>query len=373
LPRASRRGRLNGVDAARGLALLGMFAVHLLPATGPDGARTLAEEVARGRSSAAFARPGRGGAGPGARTPDAVARAGLGRRVGGPARALPADRPAGTAAGRARLRLAIILTYYALLFTFAVPLLALGPRALAGLAVVVAIGVPVLSHVVRDDLPLKRGPSPALGDLGQPGVLLTELSLTGYYPALAWLAYLAAGMAVGRLALERRPVALALAVGGAVLAVGATVLSVLLISWAGDELPAGAGEQLMSGTTPATTAWWLVTAEPHSATPLDLAATIGSALAVLGLMLLLEPVVGRALLPLAWLGSMTLTLYTLHALAVADGVGPSDPELLWVVHAVAALVLATAVRRTNARGPVEQFVSWLSHAAAARVTAPSSR
>ena len=366
-------GRLNGVDAARGLALLGMFAVHLLPATGPDGARTLAEEVARGRSSAAFAvlagvalalAHGR-------RTP-LRGQAWAGASAGLLVRCLLIGL-LGLLLGGLGSGLAIILTYYALLFTFAVPLLPLGPRALAGLAVVVAIGVPVLSHVVRDDLPLKRGPSPALGDLGQPGVLLTELSLTGYYPALAWLAYLAAGMAVGRLALERRPVALALAVGGAVLAVGATVLSALLISWAGDELPAGAGEQLMSGTTPATTAWWLVTAEPHSATPLDLAATIGSALAVLGLMLLLEPVVGRALLPLAWLGSMTLTLYTLHALAVADGVGPSDPELLWVVHAVAALVLATAVRRTNARGPVEQFVSWLSHAAAARVTAPSSR
>jgi fucose 4-O-acetylase-like acetyltransferase len=180
-------------------------------------------------------------------------------------------------------------------------------------------------------------------------------------------------MAVGRLALDRRPVALRVTLTGIALAVGATVLSAVLASWAGDQLPAGAADQLMSGTTPATTAWWLVTAEPHSATPLDLAATIGSALALLGLMLLLEPLLGRALLPLAWLGSMTLTLYTLHTFALADGVGPSDPELLWGVHAVAALVLTTAVRRTNARGPVEHLVSWLSHAAAARVAAPSSR
>ena len=47
--------RLHGVDAARGLALAGMFAVHLLPATDPDGTSTWAEEIARGRSSAAFA------------------------------------------------------------------------------------------------------------------------------------------------------------------------------------------------------------------------------------------------------------------------------------------------------------------------------
>jgi len=365
--------RLNGVDAARGLALLGMFAVHLLPATGPDGSTTLAEEVARGRSSAAFALL----AGValalahGRRTP-LRGRAWAGASVGLLVRCLLIGL-LGLLLGGLDSGLAIILTYYALLFALAAPLLALGSRMLAGVACVAALGVPVLSHLVRDDLPLKRGPSPVLGDLGQPGVLLTELSLTGYYPVLAWLAYVAAGMAVGRLALDRRPVAVALTVGGAVLAVGATVLSAALTSWAGEELPAAAGELPMSGTTPATTAWWLVTAEPHSATPLDLAATIGSALAVLGLMLLLEPLLGWALLPLAWLGSMTLTLYALHVLAVADEVGPSDPELLWVVHAAAALVLATAVRRANARGPVEQLVSWLSHVAAARVTPAGSR
>jgi hypothetical protein len=52
---AQRSRRLAGVDAARGLAVLGMVAVHVLPATTDDGGVSLPEQIAGGRSSAAFA------------------------------------------------------------------------------------------------------------------------------------------------------------------------------------------------------------------------------------------------------------------------------------------------------------------------------
>jgi uncharacterized membrane protein YeiB len=84
-------------------------------------------------------------------------------------------------------------------------------------------------------------------------------------------------------------------------------------------------------------------------------------------MLLLAPRLGRALLPLSYLGSMTLTLYTMHVLAVADEVGPGDPQQLWVVHIVVALLVATAWRLAHARGPLEQLLSWPSRAVAVRV------
>jgi hypothetical protein len=352
-----------------------MFAVHLLPATDPDGTPTWSEEIARGRSSAAFALL--------AGVALALAH---GRQV-----PLSGRRWAGASAGllvRCLLigllglllgagdsGLAVILAYYAVLFALAAPLLGLGPRALAGIAVGVAVLVPSGSHLVRDDLAPKRGPSPVLGDLGDPGVLLTELTLTGYYPVLAWVAYLAAGMAVGRLALDRRPVALRLAVGGVALAVGSRLLSDALVSLpaAQEALPPDATETSHAGTTPPTTAWWLVIAEPHTATPLDLATTIGSALAVLGVMLLVVPTLGPALLPLAYMGSMTLTLYTVHVLAVADELGPSDREELWVAHAVTALLVATVWRLATRRGPLEQLVSWPSHAVAAKVAGAGSR
>jgi uncharacterized membrane protein len=358
-PVGERVGRLVGVDAARGVALLGMFAVHLLPATAADGSPTWTEELARGRSSAAFAllagvalalahgrrRPLRGSSW-------AAAAGGLAVRCG-------LIGLLGLLLGGLGSGLAIILTYYAVLFCLAIPLLGLEVRALAGVAVGSALLVPVLSHLVRGELSPLRGPSPVLSDLTEPGTLLAELTLTGYYPALAWVAYLAAGMAVGRLALDRRRVAVRLLLGGAALTLGALVVSaaLTLLPAADEALPAGATERVLHGTTPPTTGWWLVTAEPHSSTPLDLATTIGSALALLGLMLLLAPLLGRVLLPLAWLGSMTLTLYTLHVLAVADRVGPSDPEQLWVVHVVAALVVATVWRSAMPRGPLEELVS----------------
>jgi hypothetical protein len=60
---------------------------------------------------------------------------------------------------------------------------------------------------------------------------------------------------------------------------------------------------------------------------------------------------------------MTLTLYSLHVLAVADGVGPQDPEELFAVHVVVALLVGIGVRSHVARGPLEHVVSVASNAA----------
>jgi uncharacterized membrane protein len=46
--------RVGGVDVARGLALLGMFAVHVLPTFTGDGGPTTATVIAGGRSAATF-------------------------------------------------------------------------------------------------------------------------------------------------------------------------------------------------------------------------------------------------------------------------------------------------------------------------------
>jgi len=348
------RRRVAAVDAARALALVGMFAVHLLPGIDPDGSVSASDVIFRGRSSAAFAVL----AGVALSLTGRTSAAGLAVRcvlIG----------LLGLVLGSVDSGLAIILAYYAVLFALAIPLVRLSTRALAAAAVMVAIGVPVLSHVVRAGLPAKRGPSPVLADLGESATLLTELLLTGYYPALAWVAYLSAGLAVGRLDLHCRRVAAWLCGGGAALAVGTLVVSGVLVDLraARAALPPDAADLIVSGTTPPTTWWWLATAGPHSSTPLDLAHTIGTALAVLGLLLLLEPLLGRVLTPIAWVGSMTLTLYTLHVLAVADGVGPQDPAELFAVHVVVALLVGTAIRANVARGPLEHLVSVAANAA----------
>ena len=375
-PQAGRR--LQAVDAARGVALLGMMAVHVLPPTAAAGDVSWAHELARGRASAAFAVL--------AGVAIALSTGGTtpptGRRWQGAAAGLLVRCVLigllGLALGEADSGLAIILVYYALLFGLAAPLLGLPWRSLAGLAVGAALLVPTWSHVVRADLPPLRGPSPRFADLAELPTLLTELAVTGYYPALAWTTYLAAGLAVGRLDLRSTAVARRLLLVGIALAVSAHLLSAALVDHAvgTDGLRPTAADEIQHGTTPTSSGWWLTLAEPHSGTPLDLAATTGSALVLLGVALLLTPLVGRAILPLAWVGGMTLTLYSLHVLAVAYDIDPDDAEQRYVTHVVAAFVIAAGWRSWWPRGPLEQLVSWPSRATARHVSSragPRSR
>lgn len=363
------RVRLVGVDAARGIALVGMMAVHLMPGMEADGDPSWTDQIARGRAAAAFAllagvalalangrgQPPRG---------RAWAAAGAGLLVRCVCIAV-----LGFALGMLESGLAVILVNYSLLFAVAIPLLGLRAPALATLAVVVTVAVPIWSHVVRADLAPMRGASPVFVDITEPATLLSELMLTGYYPVLSWIAYLAAGMAVGRLDLADRRTAARLLLGGAALAVVAVVASQQLLQRpeARTALPAGVADQVRYGTAPPTTWWWLAIVEPHSTTPFDLAHTIGTALALLGGCLLLAPLLGRWMVPLAWAGSMTLTLYSLHVLAVALVPVSEHPGRVWMIQSLLAVGFAAYWRSSSPRGPLEQLVAWPAQWAAAAV------
>ena len=124
---------------------------------------------------------------------------------------------------------------------------------------------------------------------------------------------------------------------------------------------------------PTTTWWWLASDAPHSTTPVDLLHTTGTALAVLGAMLLLAGTLrgwgSWLLVPLAAAGSMPLTLYCLHLL-VLDAVAPGnrpDPMAFWAVQVVGALVLAPLWRHLVGRGPLEAGLAALTR----RVTGAS--
>jgi len=363
--------RLVGVDAARGVALVAMMAVHLLPGMEPDGSLSWSDQVFRGRAAAAFAllagvalalANGRGRPLQG-RT---WAAAGAGLLVRCVCIAV-----LGFALGRLGSGLAIILVNYALLFVLAIPLLGLRAPALAALATGATVAVPVWSHVVRAEMAPMRGPSPVFADLADPTTLLSELVLTGYYPVLAWVAYLAAGLAVGRLDLSDRRTAARLLLEGVALAILAVVASQQLLQRpeAQSALPAAVADQTRYGTTPPSTWWWLAIAQPHSTTPLDLAHTIGTALALLGGCLLLASVAGRWMVPLAWVGSMTLTLYTVHVLAVAAAPATEHPGTVWAIQVVVAFAIAAYWRSSSPRGPIEQLVAWPAQRAAAAVRA----
>jgi len=373
---ASKRTRLDGVDAARAVALAGMASVHILPVLTPAGAETAAGAIAAGRASALFA---------------VLAGVGIALGTGGPAPVSGGRAHAAAAAGLvvrgvlvaivgfALVELtppvAVILSYYGLLFVLATPLLRLRAPALAAAATVWCVAGPVLSHVLRAGRRAWPGDQPGFAALGAPADLLRELTLTGYYPVLPWLTYLLAGMAVGRLDLRSPRVAAGLLGGGAGLAVAAWAGSALLLGPGGGAAVLGPDlAERRYGTVPTDTWWWLAVEAPHTGTPFDLAHTTGTALAVLGVMLLLARAVPVLVWPLAAVGAMPLTLYTLHVTALAEfpvesaGAAGLTPGTLLVVHLVAALVIGTAVRAAGRRGPLEAVVRAASRTARHAVT-----
>ncbi|MGH3348478.1 MAG: heparan-alpha-glucosaminide N-acetyltransferase domain-containing protein, partial [Nocardioides sp.] len=349
-------------DVARCLALLGMVSTHVLAAATPEGEISWTQDLAGGRAAALFA------------VLAGVSLALLsGRRTPPTGRArLMAVRALGVRAlliaalgltlGMLDSGLAVILTYYGVMFLLALPFVGLGARSLAVLAAAWLVVVPVLSHQLRPSLPEARGDNAAWGQLADPLPMLSELLLTGYYPALPWLAYLFAGMAVGRSDLARRTVQAGLLVGGVVLAVGATRVSDVLTAdrFSAQELEeSGFG---MFGITPADgSADYLLLVAPHSSTPFDLAQTIGSSLAVIGgcllLLSVLPPAGVRFMAVLFGAGTMTLTLYSLHVWMRTDGVWPPEEEWAMSWYVVILGVIGGAFAAARVRGPLEAMVS----------------
>jgi uncharacterized membrane protein len=370
--------RLVGIDAARGIALIGMMSVHLISAADEDGARSLAWALADGKSAALFALLAGVGvafASGGRRRPHG--RAWLANAASLVVRAALIGT-VGLLLGLVVFRnsAAVILPYYALLFVLAIPLLSLSIRSLIAAAAVIAVAMPIISHLLRSHLPKAEVINPTFGDLlTDPLHLLTQLALTGVYPALPWTAYLCVGLAVGRSALtSRRTLLIVTASGLGLVALSVAVSRALLDLFGGRaELTTVALRSMLAyqfddlltfgpaGVTPTTSWWWLATMAPHSTTPLDLVYTIGVGLAVLGICLVIGRTTEAPLRPLAAAGSMTLTLYSLHLLMLGSPFLPGGfPEFL--IQTAVILTFALLWSRTHARGPLEDIVARLTSA-----------
>ncbi len=375
--------RFVGVDAARGAALLGVMAVHSLYEANPDGTPTWSFSVFGGRSAALFA-----------------VLAGLGIAFITGSRQVPLSAAKTTAAGLAARALTIggiglalgytdaglgtvILPYLAVTFLLGIPLVFLPTWAIGLTGAVIAAGVPVLGHLVRPHMPVPELDNVTIRSLvDSPLGMLGEITISGEYPALAWLAYLCAGLAIGRLDLTRRRVAATLAGAGVLLAVSASAVSSFLVDryalaaiWAAQP---GSGlteretaSQLAfggDGTTVTSTWWWLAVDLPHTATTLDLLDTTGVAMAVIGLMLLAglatRPALRRLAIafqaPLAAAGAMTLTFYTAHIMFINSAYDTFDAMTGFLVQVTAALLVGLAWRATVGRGPLETFTAALA-------------
>ncbi len=389
-PVQQRSARLVGIDAARGIALFGMMAVHNITAVDAEGETSLTWTLAAGKSAALFALLAGVGIAfatgrrqrPTARTWPGHAAALLVRAlvIGAVGLLLGSVVPADYAS--------VILPYYALLFVFAIPLLTLSSRALIALAATIAVAMPVLSHWLRAGTQVRDTvPNLTFGALfGDPGQTLRELALTGVYPALPWMAYLCAGLAVGRALLTSRRTVALITLTGAGLAVAAQTVSWLLLDVLGgrSDLEAAASASGSTddvadvlttgwtGTTPTDTGWWLATLAPHSTTPLDLASTIGLSLAVLGVCILVGRTTTALLRPLAAAGSMTLTLYSLHLLLLSWSVMPGGGAGL-LVQIVVVVAFALVWSRSHARGPLEEIVAQATGVVRRRVQSVTER
>ena len=372
--------RLIGIDAARGIALIGMMAIHVLDPVGPDSMPSVSWDLAAGKSAALFALL----AGVAVAFTSGRRERPRGRTWRAAAAALVVRALLIAAVGLAlgelvpRSAAGVILPYYALLFLLAIPLLSLSVRGLLVTAAAIAITMPVLSHQLRSGMAEAIPSNPTFGDLlSRPGELLTELLLTGTYPALPWLTYLCVGLAVGRTALSSRRTVAVMAVSGLVLALGARLVSWVLLDVVGgrESLEAGAlqtmtGDEYVDvllwgpdGVTPTNTAWWLATVSPHSSTPLDLAFTIGVGLSVLGVCILIGRTTATALRPLAAAGSMTLTLYGLHLLMLSSPLMPDSNGASFLLQVGVVVAFGLLWARYHARGPLEEVVAAATGAA----------
>ncbi|MBG6180579.1 heparan-alpha-glucosaminide N-acetyltransferase domain-containing protein [Arthrobacter sp. CAN_A1] len=381
-PTVSRR--VSGVDAARGVALLGMMSTHIFPLYVPGtAAATWVALVFSGRASALFA---------------VVAGLGLALLTGGnrihnrPALAMDRRGIAARAAvimligltlGGLEINIAIILFHYGVLFLLALPFVSMPLRRLAWWAVGWVLLSPVAAYLLRPWIadtvtPPSVGGNPLFETLLEPATLLADITVTGYYPALQWLSYLLIGMAIGRLPLTDLRVQLGLAVSGAAVALAAKAVSGYLLGPAGGlaallQTPDGARYPLeammdvsLTGVDQSGSWWWLAVSAPHSGSPLDLLHTSGTAALVIGLCLLATRRFESALLPLSAAGAMTLTLYTLHiwTMSIVDAQNPApEPSLVYWGQVVVFVVLGVLLLRINARGPLELLTSGASRAA----------
>ena len=355
---------MTGVDLARGLALLGMIAVHVFESSTDQGP-TATGLIASGRAAATFALV----------AGISVAFLSGGRRIlhGRPRRAAAAGvavRAAGIGAiglllGYAGSDLDLILAYYAVFFLCAIPLIGLPPRALAALSATLVLVSPVLLvEAARLGLPDSGTGEPTFGTLlTDPVGLLSQILFTGVYPAVAYMAYICAGLAIGRLDLTSRRLAVRLFGGGIALVVAAQAVSHVLLYQLGDldRLVAATGDDAVTllWDPDQGTSWdYLALAAPHANTQLDLVNTLGSAMAVLGACLLLTRIaaVDGLLRPVRAAGAMTLTLYSAHALVIATGVFEDQQLALYALLVAGALVWATLWRRWRPQGPLEELV-----------------
>ncbi|NUP42583.1 MAG: DUF418 domain-containing protein, partial [Streptomyces sp.] len=270
----------------------------------------------------------------------------------------------------------IILGFYGVYFLLALPLVRLSAGALATIAAGLALVTPQLAFVLNarlsDSVQQGINAYDPLHRLSEVGVL--DLLLTGFYPALTWMPFVIAGMALGRMDLSAAAVQRRLAVLGAALVVGAYGLSLLLAgrnalrSTAEDGASSGGSgaASMGSGSTgPRLSFSDLLSAGPHSGTTFDIIGSVGVAiLVIVGATVLMDrlPRLRRLAKPVIAVGTMSLTAYVGHFLAQSllptpAGTGTQQSWVPLLMYVLGAIVFAAVWSRFFRRGPLEHLLN----------------
>lgn len=374
-----KKSRITGLDAARGIALIGMIATHVLPdvheATGEP---TLQWTLFAGNAAALFALL----AGISLALMTGGTRPHAGRQwvrssVAIFVRALIMFFVFGLALNMLPIPVYNILPYYALLFLLAIPFTLLRPLQLLVASIVFALLGPVAIYVINGTFDYTPIGSPSFTDLFyDPSSVMFSFLSGGAFPLLTWMTFICLGLMLGRMGLDRLSVQIQLAASGAILMVASGALSNILLTTGGgwqriiDANPGMTAEDAFDiaiwGTPEGTfqlvptTLWWLAVDGPHTNTPLSIGFSAGVALLILGGSLLLGRVWAHTLTPLIAAGSMTMTMYTAHLVFVTFVDMTQLPNLWFFLQIGAAMVFATVWAMSVGRGPFEGLVTRIS-------------
>ncbi|WP_215453090.1 DUF418 domain-containing protein [Streptomyces sp. ATCC 21386] len=381
-------GRLVGVDVARALAVFGMFAVHVGPfAVDVGGFGGWLLELAEGRSSILFATlAGFSLMLIAGRRESKTGLAGRQARVRIVIRAVVL-LVLGTVLTMLKTGILVILAFYGVYFLLALPLIRLRARTLAIIAAVLAVVGPQAAFGLKWLLGESGAKSidayDPIARLGGDGLL--GLLLHGNYPAITWMPFVIAGMALARLdlaagAVQRRlaalgPALIALGYGTAWLAAKlyppiqadraklkemfASVDSRSFNSLEPGSAAFDAIQNKLANSSP--TVWSLLGSDPHSGTTFEIIGGLGVAITVL-------VCATAAMARLAWLrrlaspliavGTMSLTLYVAHVAAYTMLPDDATNTLVPLFGFIAGSILfATVWSRFFRRGPLEYLLN----------------
>jgi uncharacterized membrane protein YeiB len=321
--------RIVGIDVARGLAVLGMMTAHV----GPDDRGPVPpggfSQLVDGRPAALFV---------------VLAGLSLGLLSGSAAPVV------GTRLVQARMRIlvravllfalgellvmlgtpvVVILPTYGLLFALGCLALRWSRAALLTAAGVFAVVGPPVGQAIAERLQSARP------------TVLTEITVGHYYPAIVWMAYLLVGLAISRSDLRssylRRAGALA-GVGLVVLGHGGSWVALHVLGW-----PFGLG-----------------TSAPHSSTTFEVLGNVGVAFLVIAGCLAVADRWPRALAPLAAVGALALTAYSVHIVVIAvlgKTVVYQATLDVWLAFVLTTIGLCWLWAASVGRGPFE----WVLH------------